>query len=80
MSREEIASFIELDARKKLIESRAATMKAELRLMVETLRGINREQDAWLVGFAAKYELLDEVDAMTFDVARGVAVVNNGSR
>jgi hypothetical protein len=80
MSKEEIASFIELDARKKLIESRAATMRAELRLMMETLRGINREQDAWLVSFASKYELLDEVDAMTFDVARGVAVVNNGSR
>lgn len=81
MSNEEIASFVELDMRKKLVESRIAAARAELRLMAEMVRGINREQDAWLVGFAARYELLDDVGNMTFDVVRGVALVNDdGSR
>lgn len=81
MSKEEIASFIELDTRKKLMEARAAAMRADLRLIMETIRGVSREQDAWMVSFAAKYELLDDVDAMTFDPVRGIAMVNDdGSR
>lgn len=77
MTKEDIASFVDLDRRRRVLELRQQLLQTELAGLATAVRGITREQDMWLTCFAARNDVLDLVGSLRFDLQQGVARVED---
>lgn len=78
MSLDERRSYANLTFKKESLVANVQVKRAQLAALIEELRFVDREQDAWIATFSLHHDVDVDVRRMKVDIEKGIVVIEKG--